>query len=65
MIANGKFEVTVVSNMKLKLVNKNILKFGDYFGEISILHNCQTTATVSSVTYSTCTKISRESIGKI
>lgn len=62
LIASGKCEVQVTNNMRKKVQTNNILNFGDYFGEISLIYNCLTTATVSSVTYSICAKVSKSVI---
>ena len=48
--------------MRKKVLSTNILNFGDFFGEISLIFNCVTTATVSSVTYSICAKVNKRVI---
>ena len=46
--------------MRKKVVLEEMLSFGDYFGEISLIFNCLTTSTVASVTYSICAKLSKD-----
>lgn len=65
LVANGQFEVHVINHMRKKVRCNQVLQNGDYFGEISILYGCLTTASVSSVTYSVSAKIDKQVIEKL
>ena len=62
LIASGKCEIQVTNNMRKKVLSNDVLNPGDYFGDISLIYNCLTTATVSSVTYSICAKVTKDVI---
>lgn len=43
-----------VTNEKKKELQVNVVKEGDYFGEVALIKSCPRTATVKTLNYSTC-----------
>ena len=61
-IADGNCKVFVKNQNHEQVEIFNDLQKGDYFGEISILHDCLISATVKTINYCTFAKISKEFI---
>ena len=59
-IADGKCKTFVTCQNHEEVEVFNDLEKGNYFGEISILHDCLISATVKTINYCTFAKISKE-----
>jgi hypothetical protein len=66
-IAKGKCNVSVKDKFSKRSEEKivKILEPGSHFGEISVLYNCNRSATVEASYYLTCAKISHQNYGEL
>jgi len=66
-IARGKCKVIVRDKFTDRFEDKNIrtLESGSHFGEISMLYQCNRSATVISINYCTCAKINKQNYNEL
>jgi len=64
LIAKGACEVSILDEKK-NPQKLNILRPGDYFGEISLIYGCKRTATVKSLKYSTLAMLEKSKYKEI
>lgn len=63
-IAHGEFEVSILTHLKQKNVQR-ILGKGDYFGEIAIIFGSVRTANVESINYGTLAHLNKDYLIKM
>lgn len=58
-ISSGSCQVSQISHYRQEKVHRKLLSFGDHFGEIGCLYNCNRTCTVTPIDYNILARISK------